>query len=135
MLYGASAAIGPARLHDFLVRRGRWFRLTPRDIERAEEWFDRHAVLAVLLGRCVPLVRSLISVPAGFRRMHPVPFTVYTILGSLIWNTGLISAGYLLRHNWDAVEPWISYAQYAVIAAIAVGVGMLFRRRLGSDAG
>ena len=89
----------------FVVRYGKWFRLTSADITKAERWFDKRAVVGVLLGRCVPLVRSLVSIPAGFRRMPFATFTLYTAIGSLIWNTALIGAGYLLRENWHDVEP------------------------------
>ena len=73
----------------FLVRYGKWLRLTPDDVAKAERWFDRRAVVAVLVGRCVPLIRSLVSIPAGFRRMNFGMFTLYTAIGSLIWNTAL----------------------------------------------
>ena len=69
ILYGISAAIGHDRLHLFLVQYGRWFGVKEQDLERAEQWFDRRSGTAVLLGRCVPLIRSLVSIPAGFRRM------------------------------------------------------------------
>lgn len=121
ILYAVAAAIGPLRLHQFLVRYGRWFRLTPDDVARAERWFDRRAVAAVLFGRCVPLIRSLVSIPAGFRRMPFARFTVLTALGSLVWNTALIGAGYLLRDNWDDVEPFIDTFQYLVIAGLLAG--------------
>ncbi len=100
VLYGISAAIGPDRLHEFTVRRGRWFGVSVADLDRAEAWFDRRSNAAVLLGRCVPLVRSLVSVPAGFRHMPVVRFTVCTILGSLVWNTALIGAGGVLGNRW-----------------------------------
>lgn len=121
VLYGIAAAIGPDRLHTFLVRYGRWFRLTVDDVDRAESWFDRHGGKAVALCRCVPLIRSLVSLPAGFRRMHLVPFTLYTAAGSLVWNTGLVGAGHLLGEEgrWRRIEDIMSYAQYAVLVAIA----------------
>jgi membrane protein DedA with SNARE-associated domain len=122
VLYGIAAAIGPDRLRQFVVRYGRWFRLTTADLDRAERWFDRRAVVAVLVGRCVPLVRSLVSVPAGFRRMPITTFLLYTTIGSLIWNTALIGAGYLLRERWDAVEPIMDWFQYVVVAGIALAV-------------
>lgn len=122
VLYGIAAAIGPDRFHGFLDRYGKWFRLTSADITKAERWFDKRAVVGVLLGRCVPLVRSLVSIPAGFRRMRFVPFTLYTAIGSLIWNTGLIGAGYVLRENWHDVEPVLELVQYAVVAAFAVAI-------------
>lgn len=120
VLYAIAAAIGPVRLHSFVARYGQWFRLTLDDIARAERWFDRRATVAVLFGRCVPLIRSLVSIPAGFRRMPFGRFTVLTVIGSLIWNTALIGAGYLLRDNWENVEPIIDTFQYVVIAALLV---------------
>lgn len=121
-LYGVAAWIGPDRLARFVVRYGKWLRLTNDDIARAERWFDRRAVVAVLLGRCVPLIRSLVSIPAGFRRMHLGAFVGYTVIGSAVWNTALITAGYLLREQWHDVEPVLDTVQYVVIAAIAVAI-------------
>jgi membrane protein DedA with SNARE-associated domain len=123
VLYGVSAAVGPDRLHGFLVRYGRWLRLDSSDIVRAELWFDRRSSTAVLICRCVPLIRSLISIPAGFRRMPLVRFTVFTMAGSLVWNAALIGAGYGLRSQWDRVEGVISWFQYIVIAAVVAAVG------------
>jgi len=123
ILYGIAAWIGPERLERFLVRYGKWLRLTPGDVAKAERWFDRRAVVAVLIGRCIPLIRSLVSIPAGFRRMPFATFTLYTVIGSAIWNTALIGAGYILRDNWDAIEPVLDVVQYVVVAAIIVIVG------------
>jgi len=124
-LYGVAAAIGPHRLSRVVLRYGRWLRVTNDDIARAERWFDRRAVVAVLVGRCVPLIRSLVSIPAGFRRMPLVPFLAYTTVGSLVWNTGLISAGYMMGEEgrWRRVEDVMSYAQYAVVLGIVAAVG------------
>lgn len=134
VLYGIAAAIGPDRFHRFLDRYGKWFRLTSADIAKAERWFDKRAVIGVLVGRCVPLVRSLVSIPAGFRRMRFGAFTLYTAIGSLAWNTGLIGAGYLLRENWHDVEPILDAVQYAVIAAILGAIGWFAWRRFLSPA-
>jgi membrane protein DedA with SNARE-associated domain len=129
ILYGIAAAIGQARFHRFIDRYGKWFRLTSADIAKAERWFDKRAVVGVLVGRCVPLVRSLVSIPAGFRRMSFGPFTLYTAIGSLMWNTALIGAGYLLRDNWHDVEPVLDWFQYLVIAAILGSIGWFVRKR------
>ena len=122
ILYGISAAIGPDRLHAFLVRYGRWFGVKERDLVRAETWFDRRSGTAVLVGRCVPLIRSVVSIPAGFRRMDPVRFTVFTLIGSLVWNTALIGAGAILGDRWEKVGDVVGLLQGAVIVAIVVGV-------------
>ena len=135
-LYGVAAAIGPDRLARVVLRYGRWLRVTNDDIARAEHWFDRRAVVAVLVGRCVPLIRSLVSIPAGFRRMPLVPFLVYTTIGSLVWNTGLITAGYVLggEDRWRTIEDVMGYAQYAVIAGILGVIGwFLWTRFVSSD--
>ena len=126
VLYAIAALIGDVRLAGFIERFGKWFGVKPTDLARAEAWFDRHAVAAVLLGRCVPLVRSVVSIPAGFRRMRLVPFVAYTAAGSAVWNTALIGAGAILGDQWDKVEPYVAVLQYVVIAVI-----MLFVVRFG----
>ncbi|MGA1763129.1 MAG: DedA family protein [Ilumatobacteraceae bacterium] len=122
VLYAIAAVIGDRRLAAFIERFGRWFGVKPSDLARAEAWFDRHAVAAVLLGRCVPLIRSVVSVPAGFRRMRLLPFIVYTAAGSAVWNTALIGAGAILGDQWDRVEPYVALLQYVVIAVIVLSI-------------
>jgi len=122
VLYAIAALIGQVRLAAFIERFGRWFGVKPTDLARAEAWFDRHAVAAVLLGRCVPLIRSVVSIPAGFRRMRLVPFIVYTAMGSAVWNTALVGAGAVLGNQWDKVEPYVAVLQYVVIAVIVLFV-------------
>lgn len=117
-LYGIAAAIGEVRLRRFVVRYGRWFGLKEADLVRAEEWFDRRATTAVLLGRCIPLIRSIVSIPAGFRRMEPVRFTVLTALGSAVWNTALMVAGAILGDRWEEVGSVVGLLQAVVIIVI-----------------
>jgi membrane protein DedA with SNARE-associated domain len=137
VLYGVSAAIGPERLHAFVARYGKWLRLTNADIERAERWFDRRAVIAVLVGRCVPLIRSLVSIPAGFRRMPIGTFLIYTVVGSLVWNTGLIGAGYILgeEDRWRRIEDIMGYVQYVVVLGILVAIAWFVWSRFVSPEG
>jgi membrane protein DedA with SNARE-associated domain len=125
ILYGIAAAIGPDRIHVFVVRYGRWFTIKEADLVRAEEWFDRRSDVAVLAGRCVPIIRSIVSVPAGFRRMPLLRFTVLTILGSLVWNSALVGAGAALGENWERVGDWVGLFQVAVIIAV-VGLVLWF---------
>lgn len=129
MLYGISAAIGPQRLRILVIRYGKWFRLDEDDLDRTEQWFDSRANLAVLICRCIPLMRSLISIPAGFRRMPLLPFSLYTLLGSLVWNVLLVGAGYLLGEQWHRAEQPLEIFQKLVLATIAVGVGWFIWRR------
>jgi membrane protein DedA with SNARE-associated domain len=130
VLYAIAASIGPARLHRFIERHGKWFRVTMQDVDRAEGWFDRHEAAAVLVCRCVPLVRSLVSIPAGFRRMSLVRFSVYTVLGSLVWNTGLVSAGFVLGDRWEKVGDYMGIVQAVFAIAVAAAVAWFLWRRV-----
>ena len=120
ILYFVSAAIGPERLRAFVERFGKWFGVKSSDLVRAEEWFDRRSVVAVLVGRCVPLIRSIVSIPAGFRRMKLTSFVVLTAIGSAVWNIALIGAGAVLGDQWERVGEYVGVFQWLVIAAILV---------------
>jgi membrane protein DedA with SNARE-associated domain len=120
ILYFVSAAIGPERLRGFVERFGKWFGVKSSDLVRAEEWFDRRSVAAVLVGRCVPLIRSIVSIPAGFRRMKLTSFVVLTAIGSAVWNIALIGAGAVLGDQWERVGEYVDFFQWLVIAVILV---------------
>ena len=120
ILYFVSAAIGPDRLRAFVEKFGRWFGVKSSDLVRAEAWFDRRSSLAVLVGRCVPLIRSIVSIPAGFRRMKLSSFVVLTAIGSAVWNIALIGAGAVLKDQWDRVGDYVGVFQWVVVAAIIV---------------
>lgn len=104
--------------------------LSVADIDRANVWFARRGPAAVLLGRMVPIVRSLISIPAGVQRMHPLTFVLYTAAGSLIWNAAFILAGYHLGAQWDTVADYAGAYTRLTLALIVVGGLVLIARRL-----
>ena len=93
-----------------------------KDIDTAEEWFTKYETRVVLFGRMIPIVRSLISIPAGVEKMSLKLFVIYTAIGSLIWNTTLISAGYLLGEQWELVEQYVGILQKLVIAAVVFSI-------------
>lgn len=128
LLYGISALVGPVRLRGFVLRHRRWLRIEAGHIDRAELWFARRGVIVVLVGRCVPLLRSLVSVPAGFHHMPIGLFTLYTGLGSLVWNTTLIGAGALLGDQWERVGDVVGLLQTGVIVVLAVAATALLWR-------
>jgi membrane protein DedA with SNARE-associated domain len=130
-LYGIAAAIGPERLRAIVERWGRVLRLSPDDLDKAENWFDKRSGTAVLIGRCVPLIRSLVSIPAGFRRMPILRFSLFTLLGSLTWNSALVGAGYALGDRWEQVGEYVGYLQYVVIAVVLVALGWFAWNRFG----
>jgi membrane protein DedA with SNARE-associated domain len=130
ILYGFSAAVGPVRLRAIIIRYGSWIGFGESDLDRAESWFDRRSRSAVLVCRCIPLIRSLISIPAGFRRMPLGAFTLYTLIGSLVWNTVLITAGYLLADQWEKVLEFTEPFQTLVVVLIGVLVVALVIRKV-----
>ncbi|MFC4001606.1 DedA family protein [Prauserella oleivorans] len=102
------------------------------DFDVAEKWFAKHGTKAVFFGRMVPLVRSFISLPAGIEKMAFWKFLVLTTLGSLIWNSIFVVAGYLLGANWHVVEEYAGVFQIIVIVAVVIAVGLFVYKRLRS---
>ncbi|TQS18825.1 DedA family protein [Microbispora hainanensis] len=100
------------------------------DIEKAEAWFARHGVKTVFFGRMIPIFRSLISVPAGVERMPLGTFLLFTTLGSLIWNTVFVLAGYLLGESWHLVEDYMGIVSKVVVAAVDLVVAWFVAVRL-----
>lgn len=129
LLYWLGAAIGADRLRRIAERMPL---VDAHDVDASVDWFTRHGSVAVLIGRLVPGVRSLISIPAGIDRMPLLTFGAFTALGSLIWNSVLVLAGYALGDNWHAVSDWMdrfSTVVYLVLAAGLVALTVWLVRR------
>jgi len=136
LLYGLGVWFGAPRLRRWLDRLPL---MEVEDLDRAESWFQRHGGAAVLIGRCVPIVRSLVSIPAGLERMPQARFLLYTAIGSAVWNSGLIVAGYVLGAQWEDVGHYSDYINLAVVAVIVLLVARFvwtrLRRRRPGDQG
>lgn len=100
------------------------------DVDRTEQWFLKHGRAAVFFGRMIPIFRSLISVPAGVTRMNFALFLLLTVVGSAIWNTTFVLAGFALGENWHLVEPWADAFQAVVIAAVVLAIAVFVVRRV-----
>jgi len=110
---------------------GRKLHIHDRDIDKATDWFGRYGPAAVLIGRVVPVIRTFISLPAGFADMPAVKFGVYTTLGCVPWTTGLGIAGYQLGSHWDKVAHALHSVSYVVIAIVVIilAAAVIVRRR------
>ncbi|QES08788.1 DedA family protein [Streptomyces venezuelae] len=126
-LYWIGALFGRERMHAIW---GRLPLVKASDLVRTEEWFARHGGKAVFLGRMVPVFRSLISVPAGVERMPMPRFIMLTTLGSLVWNSVLVVAGYALGDRWDVVESYVGVLSKAVVALVGVACAAYVAVRL-----
>jgi membrane protein DedA with SNARE-associated domain len=133
VLYGLGAWLGYDRLHHLAGRP--WFVLaSQRDVERGDELFDRHGTKVVLLARCVPFLRSVVSIPAGISGMPVLRFTVLTAIGSGVWNGVFIALGWMLGEHWDRVGTWLGPVSSVVVGLLVVGVIVLIVRRQRSRA-
>ena len=107
----------------FAERFLRFRTCSPEKLDDAERWFARRGALIVLLGRCVPGMRSLVSLPAGLLRMPRLQYLGLTLLGSAIWNAVLVTVGYLLGSQWERVADVIGPVSKPLVAIAVVGVG------------
>jgi membrane protein DedA with SNARE-associated domain/uncharacterized membrane protein YkvA (DUF1232 family) len=118
--YYAGRWLGAERMCAVAARYGRWLTLDDKDVGKAIRWFERHGRMAVLFGRLVPTVRTLISVPGGMARMPLAPFLFYSSLGSLLWTAALTAAGYVLQSNYRLVGDYLDQASKIIIGLIVL---------------
>ena len=110
------------------LRYGRYVGVRGHHLGVAEKWFDKYGELAVFVSRCLPVVRTFISFPAGTARMNFAKFTFYTFVGCVPWVFALTYFGYLLGENWEKVGSFLHYLDYAVALAFVAGAVYLFLR-------
>ena len=110
--------VGEEGLKRLARKHGRWLTVSPNDIARADEWFDKHGGKAVMIGRLVPGIRTLISLPAGLSEMPLRRFTLYSSIGSGVWTAVLGLAGYALGERSESVTSWIGPISTVVFAGI-----------------
>jgi len=116
--YWVGRRIGEERIKRLARKHGRWLTLHPVEITQVSEWFDRHGRIAVLIGRLVPTIRTLISVPAGVARMPLRQFMAWSTIGTAVWTGFLSVAGYLLESQYERVQAWLNPVSTAVVLGI-----------------
>ena len=118
----------------FLIKYGKYFLVGPHEIARTEAFFARHGKKTILIGRFLPVIRHVISVPAGIARMPLPSFFLQTFLGSTIWGGVLILLGYYVGANWEALSSELKRVDHViaailVLALVALGIRFVVRRR------
>lgn len=121
ILYGIGKLLNKERLIKIVTSKyGKLLRVKPKDIEAADHWFDTKGSITVLICRCVPIVRSLISVPAGMSDM-PIPkFFLYTAIGSVVWNTFLVCVGAFAGDQKDAILAFIDQVSHIILIVLVI---------------
>ena len=135
VLYGVGALLNRERLTKLVEGKvGKILRLKGEDIAKADAWFRSKGRITVFFCRCVPVVRSLISIPAGMSRMKFSLFFLYTTAGTLIWNILLVSLGAFMGESWEYIA-WLAgeYSHVMLIvlgiSALSGGIGFYIRRK------
>lgn len=127
--YYGGKFFGESRLKQLADRYGKWITVSGADIDKANNWFKRHGGKAVFLGRLVPGVRTLISLPAGLNDMPFLPFVLYSTIGTILWVSLLTYAGYLLGDNYELVEKYLGPVSKIVLLSLIIGFGIWVARR------
>jgi membrane protein DedA with SNARE-associated domain len=128
--YYAGLLLGQQRLQLLASRYGKWIGISGDDIEKSTNWFQKHGSKAVLFGRLVPGIRTLISIPAGISKMPVVPFFIYSTVGTIAWVTLLTYAGYFLGKNYKLVEDYIDVITKVVVFGVLLAIASFIGYRL-----
>jgi membrane protein DedA with SNARE-associated domain len=133
VLYGLGRQLGYDRLHRLAGKR--WFLISsPEDLDHGRSLFDRHGSWVVAGARCIPVLRSLVSLPAGIANMPLPRFVLLTALGSGLWNAAFIAAGWVLADKWQQINQYTGPVSIAIWIAVAIGVAYLAWRKLSRHA-
>ena len=122
ILYGIGLLLDVERLEKIVDRWGHILRLTRDDIHKADKWFDKYGIWTVFFCRFVPLIRSLISLPAGMSNMNFGLFLFFTTIGSLIWNTVLIYLGAAVGSQWEVIVHYMDIYSNIAYALMAIAI-------------
>jgi membrane protein DedA with SNARE-associated domain len=125
LFYGLGKWLGEPRVRIIIEKYGRFALLSTQDLDRSLEWFDKYDDWVIFFSRMVPIVRSLISIPAGIASMNISKFSFFTILGTALWSFLLAWGGRLLGEQWPMIADFINTYQNIVLV-IGVGVVLLF---------
>ncbi|MDX6562148.1 MAG: hypothetical protein QOD65_1962 [Gaiellales bacterium] len=120
---------GSAGGRELILRYGRYVHLTEARLAPADRWFERYGERTVLISRCLPIVRTFISLPAGIAKMPLRRFALYTTVGCIPWVLALTLLGDAVGKNWDTLHSRLAFLDYAIAAAIVVGIAWLAVRR------
>jgi len=118
--YFVGRIFGLGRVRALADRYGRWATLNAGEVDTATSWFHRFGPVIVLVGRLIPLIRTLISIPAGLARMPLWRFVLFSTIGALTWNSILVGAGFLLAEHYELVEGWLDPGTNIVLSLVVV---------------
>lgn len=119
-LYGLGSGFSEERLEKLVSKYGKYVGLYVKDLQKTASWFERYGAQLVFFGRLIPLIRSLVSIPAGLTKMKLSKFIIFTTLGSGIWNLIWITVGFYLGDKWSSAEKYAKYLDYLVYVGVVI---------------
>ncbi|MFZ9715702.1 MAG: DedA family protein [Pelagibacteraceae bacterium] len=119
-LYFMGYAFSEERLESLVSKYGKYVGLYVKDLQKTATWFERHGAQLVFFGRLIPLIRSLVSIPAGLTKMKMSKFIIFTTLGSGIWNSIWLTLGFYLGDKWSSAEKYAKYLDYLVYVGVVI---------------
>lgn len=128
-IYGISRAGG----RPLLEKYGRYLMISREELETSDRWFAKYGQVAVLISRCVPIVRTFISVPAGVTRMSLARFTFYSFLGSFVWCVVLGGAGFYFGEHWRQVRDFMRPFDLPILILLVIGIAYYIYRHVQRD--
>lgn len=130
LLYGLGLLFDVEQIEKWTKKYGKWIRLDIQDVKKADAWFDRYGGWMVFFGRLMPVVRSLISIPAGMSNMPFLKFLLLSTAGTAIWNTILVLVGMKVGENWQDILAYLDAYSYTIYGLLLVGlIGYLIWRK------
>ena len=128
--YWVGYLISEDRVRKLLQKIGKFIMITEKDLDQALSWFNKYGEWCVFFGRMVPIIRTLISVPAGLSKMHWLKFSAFTIMGTMLWNLFLGFAGRILGDNYTVIVDWIDRFKEIIIILCVLAVIIFYARRI-----
>lgn len=129
VFYYLGYVMGSERFKAFIIKWGKYIFITENDVNRAEDWFKKYGMWAVLFCRVIPIVRSFISIPAGYVRLPFWKFTFLTAIGTFVWSSILITVGFVLGENYESILPiFKQFERIIVIIFVLLAVFLAYRK-------
>ncbi|MDE1763396.1 MAG: DedA family protein [Thaumarchaeota archaeon] len=122
-------AVGAYLGRGFVLKYGRYVLLKKSHLELAESYFKKYGDRSIFISRLLPAIRTYVSLPAGAAKMDLKRFSVFTLIGSAIWNTALTFVGIKLGQEWDSIRKYSDYIDVLVIAAVVIGIIIYWKKR------
>ena len=131
--YWVGYLIGENNVRKLLRKVGKYIRITENDLDISKRWFEKYGEWCVFFGRMIPIIRTLISVPAGLAKMHWLKFSIFTLIGTTLWNTFLAFAGRILGDNYTIIVDFIDKFKVVIVVVCVVAFAIFFFNRVRKE--